>query len=112
MLILKSQFQKRLVYALLHVSLELVAPPELVAAELAGVAGRDAALVALVPDHSRLAEVAPPTPVTSELVGVVVAGRVGGHPGLPLHEVGVGQDGLVNFFGFFKCLMNSKIKVV
>ena len=69
MLILKFQFQKRLVYALLHVALEHVAPPELDAAELAGVAGRDAALVALMPDKSRLVEVAPATPITPVLVG-------------------------------------------
>ena len=66
---MKFQFQKRLVYALLHVSLEMVAPLEVAAAELAGESGRDAALVAQVAHQRALVQVAAAAPHAPILVG-------------------------------------------
>ena len=89
-----------LAHALLHVALQHVPPLELAAAELAGVAGRDAALVALVPDQGGLVQVAPAAPAAAVLVGGGVPGtRVSARPrgrGLLLHQVRAGQAGLVH----------------
>jgi len=58
-----------LTHALLHVALQYVPPLELPAAQLAGVGGGDAALVALVPDQGGLVQVGSAAPVARVFVG-------------------------------------------
>ena len=81
-------------------ALEHIAPLELPPAQLAGVAGRDPALVPLVPDQGGLMQVAPAAPPAAVLVGGRVSGGVrgcsGGHSGLLLREVGPGEASLVH----------------
>ena len=57
-------------------ALEHVAPLELAAAELAGVGGGDAALVALVAHQRGLVQVRPAAPCARIFVGERVAGAV------------------------------------
>ena len=79
-------------------ALEHVAPLELAAAQLAGVAGRDAALVALVADQRGLVQVAAAAPPARVLVGggVPRAAVPRLAPGLLVHEVAAGEAGLVH----------------
>ena len=58
-----------LTHTFLHVALQHVSPLELPPAELAGVGGGDAALVALVPDQGGLVQVGPAAPVARVFVG-------------------------------------------
>jgi len=58
-----------LTHALLHVALQNVPPLELPPAQLAGVGGGDAALVALVPDQGGLVQVGSAAPVARVFVG-------------------------------------------
>ena len=60
---------RALAHALFYVLLELVAPLEFAAAQLAGVAGRDAALVAQVAAQRALVQVAAAAPPAPILVG-------------------------------------------
>ena len=90
----RSRRRRGLVDALLHVSLEDVPPLELPPAERARVAGRDAALVPLVPDQRGLVEVVAAAAGAGVLVRVGVAVAVGWDGGVLARLAGGAEAGV------------------
>lgn len=85
-----------LAHTLLHVAFQHVASFELPTAELAGIGGGDAALVALVADQRGLVQVGAAAPLARVFVADGVAARLPQQRRLLLHQVPPRQSGLIH----------------